>query len=204
MSETLYKMFQFYRNSSDRVDLGEEGWLQTSPDGVHWSRPVVTTHVGDNTSFFHNPFRGKWCMSVRRGFEAIGADGLRGDGRWRRAGSLTTRPLSFSGAHLFVNVACADGELRVEILDERGGLVPGYAAADSVPLVGDSTRHRMAWKGDVSLARFARRPVAFGSTSAGALYAFWVSGTLRGESSGYVAAGGPDFDGPTDAHRRPV
>lgn len=376
-----YKMFQFYRNGEDRVDLGEEGWLQTSPDGIHWSRPVVTTHVGDNTSFFHNPFRGKWCMSVRRGYEATDADGrtyyhrmraytesddfldgavwnrdrdevlwqradradlpdptrpdhpvalydlnvtpyeslliglfaiFRGPendicqvegvpklmdlelgysrdgfhfsrpdrtpflassrriGDWNRAylhaagglcvvvgdelrfyfagfsgdsptlgpgqagdrginryrmyagastglatlrrdgfaamaagdeaGSLVTRPLSFSGAHLFVNAACADGELRVEILDERGKVVPGYAATDCLPLAGDSTRHRMAWRGDASLARLAGRPLRFRfHLCRGALYAFWVSGSLRGGSSGYVAAGGPDFDGPTDA-----
>ena len=70
-----YKMFQFYRGGDPRARRGEEGWLQTSPDGVHWSKPVITTPVGDNTSFFHNPFHAKWCMSVRRGFEAIGADG---------------------------------------------------------------------------------------------------------------------------------
>ena len=342
---------------------------------------MITTPVGDNTSFFHNPFRGKWCMSVRRGYEAIGADGRidytrmrvytesddflggavwnrdrdevwwqradhadlpdptrpdhlvalydlnvtpyeslliglfaifrgpendicraegvpklmdlelgysrdgfhfsrpdrtpflassRRTGDWNRAylhaagglcvvvgdelrfyfagfsgesptlgpgqagehginkyrmyagastglatlrrdgfaamaaddepGSLTTRPLSFSGANLFVNAACADGELRVEVLDARGEVVPGYSAADCVPLAGDSTRHRMTWRGDVSLAPLAGRPVRFRFLlRRGALYAFWVSGSLRGESSGYVAAGGPGFDGPTDA-----
>ncbi len=379
--EQRYKMFQFYRAGDPRAGRGEEGWLQTSRDGIHWSKPVITTPVGDNTSFFHNPFRGKWCMSVRRSYEVIGADGRsdstrmrvytesddfldgavwnrdrdevwwqrtdhadlpdptrpnhlvtlydlnvtpyeslliglfaifrgpendicraegvpklmdlelgysrdgfhfsrpdrtpflassRRTGDWNRAylhaagglcvvvgdelrfyfagfsgesptlgpgqagehginkhrmyagastglatlrrdgfaamaadaepGSLTTRPLSFSGAHLFVNAACADGELRVEVLDARGEVVPGYSAADCVPLAGDSTRHRMTWRGDVNLAPLAGRPVRFRFLlRRGALYAFWVSGSLGGESSGYVAAGGPGFDGPTDA-----
>ena len=379
--EQRYKMFQFYRAGDPRAGRGEEGWLQTSRDGIHWSKPVITTPVGDNTSFFHNPFRGKWCMSVRRSYEVIGADGRsdstrmrvytesddflggavwnrdrdevwwqrtdhadlpdptrpdhlvalydlnvtpyeslliglfaifrgpendicraegvpklmdlelgysrdgfhfsrpdrtpflassRRTGDWNRAylhaagglcvvvgdelrfyfagfsgesptlgpgqagehginkyrmyaggstglatlrrdgfaamaadaeaGSLTTRPLSFRGAHLFVNAACADGELRVEVLDARGEVVPGYSAADCVPLAGDSTRHRMTWRGDVNLARLSGRPVRFRFLlRRGALYAFWVSGSLRGESSGYVAAGGPGFDGPTDA-----
>jgi hypothetical protein len=30
------------------------------------------------------------------------------------------------------------------------------------------------------------------------LYAFWVSPGARGESRGYVAAGGPEFSGPID------
>ena len=379
--EQRYKMFQFYRAGDPRAGRGEEGWLQTSRDGIHWSKPVITTPVGDNTSFFHNPFRGKWCMSVRRSYEVIGADGRsdstrmrvytesddfldgavwnrdrdevwwqrtdhadlpdptrpdhlvalydlnvtpyeslliglfaifrgpendicraegvpklmdlelgysrdgfhfsrpdrtpflassRRTGHWNRAylhaagglcvvvgdelrfyfagfsgesptlgpgqagehginkhrmyagastglatlrrdgfaamaadaepGSLTTRPLSFSGAHLFVNAACADGELRVEVLDARGEVVPGYSAADCVPLAGDSTRHRMTWRGDVNLAPLAGRPVRFRFLlRRGALSAFWVSGSLGGESSGYVAAGGPGFDGPTDA-----
>ena len=379
--EQRYKMFQFYRAGDPRAGRGEEGWLQTSRDGIHWSKPVITTPVGDNTSFFHNPFRGKWCMSVRRSYEVIGADGRsdstrmrvytesddflggavwnrdrdevwwqrtdhadlpdptrpdhlvalydlnvtpyeslliglfaifrgpendicraegvpklmdlelgysrdgfhfsrpdrtpflassRRTGHWNRAylhaagglcvvvgdelrfyfagfsgesptlgpgqagehginkyrmyagastglatlrrdgfaamaaddepGSLTTRPLSFSGAHLFVNAACADGELRVEVLDARGDVVPGYSAADCVPLAGDSTRHRMTWRGALNLARLSGRPVRFRfMLRRGALYAFWVSGSLRGESSGYVAAGGPGFDGPTDA-----
>ena len=379
--EQRYKMFQFYRAGDPRAGRGEEGWLQTSRDGIHWSKPVITTPVGDNTSFFHNPFRGKWCMSVRRSYEVIGADGRsdstrmrvytesddflggavwnrdrdevwwqrtdhadlpdptrpdhlvalydlnvtpyeslliglfaifrgpendicraegvpklmdlelgysrdgfhfsrpdrtpflassRRTGDWNRAylhatggicvvvgdelrfyfagfsgesptlgpgqagehginkyrmyaggstglatlrrdgfaamaadaetGWLTTRPLSFRGAYLFVNAACAGGELRVEVLDARDDVVPGYSAADCVPLAGDSTRHRMTWRGDVSLARLAGRPVRFRFLlRRGALYAFWVSGSLRGESSGYVAAGGPGFDGPTDA-----
>ena len=127
----------------------------------------------------------------RDGFAAMAA----GD----EPGSLTTRPLSFSGAHLFVNAACADGELRVEVLDERGDVAPGHSAADCLPLAGDSTRHRMAWRGDASLARVADRPVRFRfHLRRGALYAFWVSANVRGGSSGYVAAGGPGFDGPTD------
>src|SRR5262249_26257052 len=36
------------------------------------------------------------------------------------AGTLTTRPLRFSGRHLFVNVDAAGGALRVEVLDREG------------------------------------------------------------------------------------
>ena len=78
-----FKMFQFYRHYKERPgqaplrsgtpqaeaggeDLVSEGWAQVSPDGIHWSDPVITTPLGDNSSYFYNPFRRKWCMSIRR------------------------------------------------------------------------------------------------------------------------------------------
>ena len=68
-----FKMFQYYRHSDPATgETVGEGWLHTSADGVHWSAPLVTTPVGDNSSFFYNPFRGKWCMSVRRASRASG------------------------------------------------------------------------------------------------------------------------------------
>lgn len=48
-----YKMFQYYRyNGKDDENSIGEGWVHTSPDGIHWSAPVKTTTVGDNTFFF--------------------------------------------------------------------------------------------------------------------------------------------------------
>ena len=78
-----FKMFQFYRHYREisgqallrsgtrQAEAGveeivSEGWAQVSPDGIHWSEPVITTQLGDNSSFFYNPFRRKWCMSIRR------------------------------------------------------------------------------------------------------------------------------------------
>src|SRR5262245_39450057 len=43
------------------------------------------------------------------------------------APGLITRPLRFSGEHLFVN-ANVEGELRVEVLDEGGRAIEGYSA----------------------------------------------------------------------------
>ena len=61
-----FKMFQYYRFTDAQNQEKNAGWLHTSSDGVHWSAPLTTTPVGDNTSFFYNPFRRKWCTSVRR------------------------------------------------------------------------------------------------------------------------------------------
>lgn len=41
------------------------GMVMTSPDGIHWSLPTATGFAGDRTTMFFNPFRKKWCFSLR-------------------------------------------------------------------------------------------------------------------------------------------
>ena len=41
-------------------------------------------------------------------------------------GALTTRPVSFRGKHLFVNVDTPAGELRAEVLDEKGEVMAPF------------------------------------------------------------------------------
>ncbi len=114
-------------------------------------------------------------------------------------GTLVTRPLTFSGRYLFVNLDAPDGELRVEVLDREGRVIPGYAADHAVPVRGDSTRARVTWTGAADLGAVAGRAVRFRfRLRRGRLYAFWVSASTSGASHGYVAAGGPGFSGPTD------
>jgi hypothetical protein len=104
----------------------------------------------------------------------------------------------FRGAHLFVNVA-AEGELRVEVLDEGGRVLAPFTRAACVPVRADRTRQAVTWKGARDLSALAGRPVRFRFTlRRGRLYAFWVSPEASGASHGYVAAGGPGFTGPTD------
>ncbi len=67
-----FKMFQYYRHIQHDGSTLSEGGLHVSADGVHWSKPVITPTVGDNTSYFYNPFRKKWCMSIRHGIASLG------------------------------------------------------------------------------------------------------------------------------------
>ena len=110
------------------------------------------------------------------------------------AGTLITRPVRFSGRHLFVNVDCAEGELRVEVLDREGRIVAPYSAARCEPIRANSTRTRVSWTGVSDLLPIAGEPVRFRfHLTNGRLYAFWVTPSREGASRGYVAAGGPGF-----------
>ena len=115
------------------------------------------------------------------------------------SGTLITRPVTFSGRFLFVNLDAPDGELRVEVLDREGRTLPDYGAARAVPVRGDATRARVAWTGATDLSAVAGQPVRFRfQLTRGRLYAFWVSPLPDGASHGYVAAGGPGFTGLAD------
>jgi hypothetical protein len=115
------------------------------------------------------------------------------------AGVLTTRPVKFSGRHLFVNGDFTGGELRVEVLDRTGAVIAPFTAAACAPLTADGTRLAVTW-GNAHLGDVAGRDVRFRFLmTRGRLFAFWVSAKPTGESGGYPAAGGPGFSGPIDA-----
>jgi hypothetical protein len=123
---------------------------------------------------------------------------LRRDRHGNEHGVLTTRPVRFSGAHLFVNADLNGGELRVEMLNERGEPLANFRDADAVPVRGNGTRLPVTWR-QHTLASLAGTPVRFRfRMTRGRLFAFWVSAWPSGESGGYVAAGGPAFSATRD------
>jgi hypothetical protein len=162
--------------------------------------------VGDRLYFYYSGFSG---ISPNRGGDiyagaSTGVAFLRRDGfasmeAGNRPGSLTTRALTFKGSYLFVNLTAPKGELRVEALDELGKPIEPFTLGNSIPASGDGTCLRIGWKGAGDLSAIRGRKVKFRfHLKDGALYAFWVSPNEQGASEGYVAAGGPGLDGPTD------
>ena len=114
-------------------------------------------------------------------------------------GTLTTKPVLFSGNRLFVNIDCPEGSLRVEVLDENSQPLEGFSAARCRALTADSTFSEVTWEGASDLSSLAGTPVRFRfHLNDGQLYSFWVSPNASGASNGYVAGGGPGFDGAID------
>ncbi|MEW6358644.1 MAG: glycosyl hydrolase family 32 [Planctomycetota bacterium] len=113
--------------------------------------------------------------------------------------SLTTRPVTFQGKRLFVNVDASKGQLLVEALDKDGKVITPFSRDNCQPVTADSTIQPVTWKGADDLSALAGKPVRFRfHLTRGRLYSFWVSPDASGASRGYVAAGGPGFTGPTD------
>ena len=130
------------------------------------------------------------AMLRRDGFAGMVADGN---------GEIVTKPLIFTGGHLFVNAECRFGFVSAEILGEDGNVISGFAHEDCVPFAhADSTKMELVFKNG-HLSRLAGMPVRIRfHLRCATLYAFWVSPSERGESRGYVAAGGPAYPGLRD------
>jgi hypothetical protein len=88
-------------------------------------------------------------------------------------GSLTTRPITFRGRKLLLNIAtAASGCGRAELQDASGRPIPGFTRDDCRPITGDHVEHAVSWKGG-DLGPLAGRPVRLGLELEDAdLYAF--------------------------------
>ena len=156
--------------------------------------------VGDQLWFY---FSARSARKPATGNGSTGLAMLRRDGFYSMdaagfEGTLTTRPLLFSGNHFLINAAAAGGRVQAEILDTNGNVIAPFSRANSSSIVSDTTRSEITWAGgDLSTVANRAVKVRFYVSNA-SLYSFWVTASATGASFGYVAAGGPGFSGPTD------
>jgi hypothetical protein len=131
------------RNWTHRSNMPAWGIVPTSPD-------EFSIYVSEHYDWPDNRLR---RVTVRRhGFSSAHA-GYNG-------GQFTTRPLIFSGDQLVLNYATsAAGSIAVELQDESGKPLPGYALADMKPLFGDELDAVIAWNSKHDVAGFAGKPV---------------------------------------------
>ena len=224
----LIGLFTVFRGEpADREKINEVE-IGFSRDGFHWTRPDRTPFLpvsnrggdwnwgnvqsaggccvvaGDQLYFYASGRQGRPKKSepgvCSTGLAVLRRDGFASlDDGPAGGGTVTTRPLRFRGARLFVNAAAA-GEIRVEVLDRNGNAIAGYSAADCVPIRGDSTKHAVAWKTHPTLGTLDRDAVRLRfELSRARLYSFWIADSAAGHSRGYVAAGGPGFTNGYDA-----
>lgn len=112
---------------------------------------------------------------------------------------MLTRKMRFEeGRLLFINANAAEGFVRAQIEDEAGRPISGYSFADCVPMIADSTKRQLVFRGgDLSALRGRVFRIRFELIAAD-LFAFWIAGDEQGHSGGYVAAGGSAYPGPKD------
>jgi hypothetical protein len=188
-----------------------EAFLKCARTPGAWNRGYlhpatgVCLIVGDQLRFYFGTWSGVGAgrehmyAGGSTGLATLRRDGFASMDADEKGGTLTTRTVTFKGAHLFVNAAASKGELRVEALDEQGNVIAPFTTANCVAFTGDKTRHRVTWKDADDLSQLTGKPVRLRfHLKQGALYSFWVSPNANGASHGYVAAGGPGFTGATD------
>ena len=215
----LVGLFTIWRGQFPEREKPNEVCVGYSRDGWSWTRPdrrgfcPVSEHKGD-WNYANVQSAGGCCLVVGeqlyfycsgRGTGHVTAlavlrrDGFVSMDAAQREGTLTTRTLRFRGQHCFVNVQDPKGELRLEILDRDGQVMPPFSRANCVPVRADRTAQPVQWKGAADLAAVAGQALKFRfHLTEGKLYAFWVSPERSGASHGYIAAGGPGLTGLTD------
>jgi hypothetical protein len=196
--------------NSEQRDVWDRGYVQ--PLGN------LLTVRGDKLWFYYIGFAGDESLkytgpdermrsTMQSGLYANGATGvafLRRDGfvslnAGDKAGMILTRPVTFTGRHLFVNADVPKGTLRAEVLDMRGNPVEPFTLVNCIPFAGDSTLEPIRWKGGDDLTPLAGRAVRFRfQVTNGKFYSFWVSRDATGRSDGYIAGGGPGFTSDID------
>ncbi len=167
--------------------------------------------VGEELWFYYSAYAGDpkritkdWHINGTYANGAVGLAKLRRDGfvsmQARHPGaSLTTRPLIFSGDHLFVNANTSGADLTVECLDEANQPIAPFVRQQCRAFRGNSTCTEICWNGSESLAALSGRRVKLRfNLDRGDLYSFWVTDSPRGASHGYLAAGGPGLSGARD------
>ena len=77
-----------------------------------------------------------------------------------RGGEMVTKPVRFQGSKLLLNYASSGGGgLWVELQDEQGRPIKGFAQADADELFGDHIEGSVSWKGSQDVSSLAGKPV---------------------------------------------
>ena len=75
-------------------------------------------------------------------------------------GEMITKPLTFTGSELHLNLATgAAGSVAVEIQDAAGQPIPGFALADCTAITGDDTDRVLTWKSGANVSALAGKAV---------------------------------------------
>ena len=124
------------------------------------------------------------------GLAIMRRDGFASMDAGEEEGTLVTRPLRFSGKHLFVNLEAGNGRLLVEVLDENKKVISPFTRENSIPLSTDKTLAAVNWKDSADLSSLAGKSVRFRFIlTNGKLYSFWVSPDRSGASRGHISVG---------------
>lgn len=133
----------------------KEAFIRPGPDPAHWrnrSNYAALNVVPTGPAELSVYVRGRRYTLRTDGFASIHAG--------YEEGSMTTRPFTFSGDSLLLNISTsAAGAVRVEIQDAHGAPIPGYSLADVDPVVGDTLAWPVTWQGNTDVGGLEGREV---------------------------------------------
>ncbi len=156
--------------------------MMSSRDGVHWRRPFTEAWLRaglDERNWTHRnncpgigilPLREtEWSMYISEHYGwpdnrlrrlSLRPWGFASVNGGARGGEVLTRPLTFAGDELRLNLSTsAVGSVAVELQDAACRPIPGFTLDEHEPIYGDGLELAVAWKGRTGLSSLADRPV---------------------------------------------
>lgn len=142
-----------------------ESFLRPGPGLRNWvSRTnypalgVIPTGEGEMSMFAHRDYAQASCHAFRF---SMRTDGFASVSAPYAGGELLTKPLTFTGSRLLLNMATsAAGSVRAELQDAATGkALPGYAMEDATELAGDMIEKAASWKAGADVSSLAGRAV---------------------------------------------
>jgi hypothetical protein len=137
-----------------RPGLGMENWTsRTNYPALN----LVQTGPAE-MSFYVNRNYGQTTARIAR--YSLRLDGFAALHAGYEGGAMLTRPVRFASKELQINYATsAAGGIRVEIQDEDGAPIPGFALEDAREVIGDQIERVVAWKLGADVSALAGRAV---------------------------------------------
>ena len=158
--------------------------LMTSRDGVHWKRwaealiPVTAPEDRDGNRSNYMAWGLVPSSDNEREYNVYASEAYYTgpDSRLRRftyrvdgfvslrasdaGGEILTKPFTFAGSKLVLNVAASEGgSVRVEIQDAAGTPLDGFALADCAEISGDSIAQTVSWKDGADVTALVGKPI---------------------------------------------
>lgn len=137
------------------------GWPQTHGRPVVWDK-----NLEDRAEWLKRDLGGIYCVTQR-------VDGFVSMTAAARTGTVTTKPLTFTGNRLRLNLHTdGAGQVRVALLSPDGDPMPGFSAGECEVINADEIDYEVRWKDGADVGALAGRPLRVRITlTQSALYA---------------------------------
>ncbi|MEW5902528.1 MAG: hypothetical protein AB1715_13765, partial [Acidobacteriota bacterium] len=143
-----------------RPGLQEERWVNRN-NMIGWGLLLTKSDLpGAPAELSLYSSEGYYVKNCRMRRHTLRLDGFVSINAGAAGGEMITKPLVFEGQELIINFSTsAAGSIRIEIQDERGQPIDGFALGEGPEIFGDSVEHVVRWRQGSSLEKLAGRVV---------------------------------------------
>jgi len=150
-------MEAFIRPGLDQANWGGAHGNNTPAWGIiQTSDREISLYVSEN--YGNYPDGANRVPRLRR--SVIRVDGFVSVNASYDGGQMLTRPFIFKGTRLLINYSTsAVGSIKVEVQDQAGAAITGFALAEASEIYGDEIERAVSWEHGTDVSRLAGRPI---------------------------------------------